>query len=606
MNNQKQSAEGGLGDVDQGFILESYHRLLADVRILSGVHLDIPDEIAYSWVLTIAPKLDKAVLAYLEEGTIPCDITESRACLLLDMFPLWLRPLLEEFLLTGKPFLLRLLRTALQFVYKVEHEPTSEQISDAVLAFEQTEEACALWDSVHIGHYPECHVLSLARKTVAYTIGKCNWRKLVPRHGPGGVFPTFDHYDRTNFTNIYETIEEYFPFFDYFCMLPSFISEVIQSKGWQDSPPSRNIVAKFQAVPKDSRGPRIICVHPRESVWIQLGLARVLEDAITRSPLTGGRINFTDQTVNGLLALSASADQQYCTIDLREASDRMSRGLVNLLFGDYTSSILSCCRASHIAMPDDRVLELKKWAPMGNGLTFPVQSLVFWSLVRAGIECVHGVKTTDIFVFGDDIIVPSKFYDGAIRGLVSAGLVPNQNKTFRLGFFRESCGVDAFKGVVVTPLRMKKGSVSSLNYIVSNLDLAKRLRQGGYEQCASYIYSCCRSALRNMRSRKFPKGIYLPLCNNAWSAGLYEYINVDLAHLMRREPRLKFSRDYHTWGSRVLLVRARLDARPKHDWYHVQDSLLAIGNSDGCTERGTEYAIPYRTRPSYGWTDCIY
>jgi hypothetical protein len=31
------------------------------------------------------------------------------------------------------------------------------------------------------------------------------------------------------------------------------------------------IEAKLIAVPKDSRGPRLICVHPAESIWIQQG-----------------------------------------------------------------------------------------------------------------------------------------------------------------------------------------------------------------------------------------------------------------------------------------------------------------------------------------------
>jgi len=153
-------------------------------------------------------------------------------------------------------------------------------------------------------------------------------------------------------------------------------------------------------------------VHPAESIWIQQGQRQLLESRIESHPLTKGKIAFTDQTVNGKLALSSSKTREFCTLDLREASDRISCSLVKALFGPHTYEWMSCSRATHVKLLDGRVIELKKWAPMGNALCFPVESLVFFSLVVAGIRSHYGENCNDVYVFGDDIIFPSKYHNG--------------------------------------------------------------------------------------------------------------------------------------------------------------------------------------------------
>jgi hypothetical protein len=58
------------------------------------------------------------------------------------------------------------------------------------------------------------------------------------------------------------------------------------------------------------------------------------------------------------------------------------------------------------------------------------------------------------FVFGDDILIDSRFL-GKIRRVFSVvGLAINSDKTFSKGPFRESCGTDAYGGFCVTPLRI--------------------------------------------------------------------------------------------------------------------------------------------------------
>jgi hypothetical protein len=100
---------------------------------------------------------------------------------------------------------------------------------------------------------------------------------------------------------------------------------------------------------------------------------------------------------------------------------------------------------------------------MGNA-TFPVQSVTFALLAICCILSEDGVKPSFghvmrasrlLRVYGDDITIPSKYVASLDRWLTFYGLKINHKKSFSTGFFRESCGVDAFHGQDVTPLYVK-------------------------------------------------------------------------------------------------------------------------------------------------------
>jgi len=58
-------------------------------------------------------------------------------------------------------------------------------------------------------------------------------------------------------------------------------------------------------------------------------------------------------------------------------------------------------------------------------------------------------------VYGDDIIIPWSKAREVIEALEFFGLRVNRDKSCLEGSFAESCGVDAFKGVNVTPTKIK-------------------------------------------------------------------------------------------------------------------------------------------------------
>jgi len=561
----------------QSYYINVYDRLLTDIRLMSGMPLGTPD-ITDTWVLIEGPLLDKQLLLYLDNrGDKP-------------QFPEWISPLFDEFCRSGSISCLKYLRQLLLFCYKTRKEPTHEQLLEAQASFVDTDNGIDVFDDAFMRQLRHRYYYTCAKHLISRITGRCRWSEIVPHHGPGSVFPSRRPDEKTHFGTIYSTIQELYPYDQYFCPLPSFWDQVFV-KGDADIAQSDSIVSRLVAVPKDSRGPRLICVHPSESIWIQQGQRQVLEHAIERNPLTSGYINFTNQMVNGLLAKEASSSQEFVTLDLSEASDRISCSLVRHLFGDYTYKYLSCARATHVQLLNGRLHRLRKWAPMGNALTFPVESLIFWALVRSSIYTGYGENCNQIYVFGDDIIFPTRYYARVHECLVAAGLKVNSNKTFRSGFFRESCGVEAYKGFDITPLRMRAGDIITTQDCISMLDLAKRLRQAGYEFAASRIYSDIR------RTRT------LPLCNDPNASGIYEFVSYDLGKLFLYEPSLKW-RPNHRWAVPGRQVRSVLSDPPNHDWYHVLDSIMAIDRSP-LRDRGLEYPLPYTAKLSYGWLNCL-
>jgi hypothetical protein len=101
---------------------------------------------------------------------------------------------------------------------------------------------------------------------------------------------------------------------------------------------------------------------------------------------------------------------------------------------------------------------------MGNALTFPVQSVVFATIAIAAILYQDGKRPSYrnvvrasrcVRVYGDDIIVRTSHSHAVVDWIHSLGLKVNTSKSFMEGNFRESCGVDAYMGVDVTPVYLR-------------------------------------------------------------------------------------------------------------------------------------------------------
>jgi hypothetical protein len=224
--------------------------------------------------------------------------------------------------------------------------------------------------------------------------------------------------------------------------------------------------ARLISVAKNSTSRRTITVEPLLRQYVQQGLNTLLRDSISECRVLRNCIALTDQSKNQVLALEGSLLDNWATIDLKSASDLLSVSLVRSVFRHNARFLerMMECRSSQVECSNQAPLALGKFAGMGNALTFPVQSICFAVVCIAAILDQAGRTPTYwnvrrasrcIRVYGDDIIIKREYAHQCVDWLHAVGLAVNGKKSFLEGNFKESCGVDAFGGVDITPLYVK-------------------------------------------------------------------------------------------------------------------------------------------------------
>lgn len=360
----------------------------------------------------------------------------------------------------------RVLRQVLYILYKYELPYSAEQEQLVVSKFEQTERELENTDRfvrqladdlpvhrpIHPKHLPTDIYSRVreARRLLRELFRSFDPHDIKPRHGPGTVATKQRLWGKYQWSNISRRIRDVYPVDSYYFVNLEHVAdrqqELLQIN-------DEDLPARVILVPKDSRGPRLISCEPVDYQWIQQGLGRAISELVERHPLTRDNVRFTDQQPNQFGALMGSVAGKYATLDLAEASDRVSLDLVRLLFPSNIVRCLEACRTSATVLPDGRVLPLNKFAPMGSSLCFPILSLVVWSLLTAGTWDTGTREGT--YVYGDDVIVPTAYAGDAIELLETFGLKVNRDKSCIKGLFRESCGMDAYRGEDVTPVRLR-------------------------------------------------------------------------------------------------------------------------------------------------------
>lgn len=259
------------------------------------------------------------------------------------------------------------------------------------------------------------------------------------------------------------------------------------------------LTSRFKFVHKTFGKARGICIEQLEMQWLQQGIRKALYDRIENHPLSKGYVLFTDQSINGSLAQLSSRSRYMATIDMSSASDRISRKLVEYLFQDNEELLKALLALSTriIELPEelssDRMLMVNKYAPMGSALCFPVMGLVHFALIKSIISMTAPQHINDIpvYVYGDDIIIESSYAEEVMEKLPDFGMKINQKKSFFQSYFRESCGVHAYYGVNITPVRFKSivHQSISVNDVVGLLKQEYDLFKKGYKKTAALIRS---------------------------------------------------------------------------------------------------------------------
>lgn len=204
--------------------------------------------------------------------------------------------------------------------------------------------------------------------------------------------------------------------------------------------------SSWTTVPKTALTDRAINIEPIINSYLQKGFGSVI-----RSRLYEAGIDLNDQTINQRLARLGSITGNLATIDLSMASDTVAYNLVRDLLPWDWFELLDSCRSSMTLMPDGKWVILEKFSSMGNGYTFELESLIFYSLLLVVCD-----GSPEVSVYGDDLICPSEKYSEVVSALELIGFIPNSAKSFGVGPFRESCGKDYWEGVDVRPVFCKE------------------------------------------------------------------------------------------------------------------------------------------------------
>jgi hypothetical protein len=220
-------------------------------------------------------------------------------------------------------------------------------------------------------------------------------------------------------------------------------------------------------VPKKTDIDRVACKEPDLNMFIQKGIGNHFRDC-----LRGVNIDLRDQSKNRSLAQRGSLASDLATLDLSSASDTVTCELVSQLLPVCWFTLLDSVR-SPVTIIDGVEHPNHMFSSMGNGFTFELESLLFYSITRA---CCFFTGTRGVVsVYGDDIICPTDVAPTLIGVLDFLGFSVNPDKSFWSGSFRESCGGHYDNGFDITPFYVR-GPILTL---VDVIEVANKLREWG-------------------------------------------------------------------------------------------------------------------------------
>jgi len=218
-------------------------------------------------------------------------------------------------------------------------------------------------------------------------------------------------------------------------------------------------------VPKKTDIDRCACKEPDINMYMQKGAG-----SFFRRKLRAIGINLNDQARNRSLAREGSLTGRLATLDLSSASDCVTTGLVAEMLPVCWYTLLDSLR-SPVTVIDGCTHRNEMFSSMGNGFTFELESLLFYSIAKT-VQYFEGVRGI-VSVYGDDIICPSEIFESLCWVLGWFGFTVNTEKSFASGPFRESCGGHYYNGIDITPFYVK----GPLKTVVDVIHAANQLRK---------------------------------------------------------------------------------------------------------------------------------
>lgn len=331
---------------------------------------------------------------------------------------------------------------------------------------------------------------------------------IVPKHGPGSTADGLLGNRKYRGMSWTRRLEDMFPCGDYLLPNHRYYDDLDDVQLLE---PRDEIPAKVISVPKTQKTPRIIAMEPAAVQYVQQGILELMLRSLEKQPLLNEMIGIRDQEPNRLMAQKGSLDGNLATLDLSEASDRVSNQHVRLLMRHYPwfSKGVDACRSRKADVPGYGVIRLAKFASMGSALCFPIEAMVFLTIVFVGIQRSLNTHLTpssirrlrsSVRVFGDDIIVPVDHVSSVVRALQAFGLVVNTTKSFWNGSFRESCGKEYFKGNDVSIVKVRElfpSRRTDATGVISLVSLRNQLYWSGYWRTVAFLDDHIRDLIKH-------------------------------------------------------------------------------------------------------------
>jgi hypothetical protein len=315
--------------------------------------------------------------------------------------------------------------------------------------------------------------------------------------------------------------------------------------------------SKTKFVAKDVTTARTISMERNDVMLFQQAILSAMVRSFSRG-LMIRYVTLHDQSTNQRFARYGSETGFLDTIDLSSASDRVGVDLVKKIFPTSWLIPLMATRSSFTKLPNGSKIKVKKFAPMGSALCFPIQCIIFTAItllaykrflvstnVLAGDDNqsdfnslidynmsrypsdevgYHTHRLQPITIYGDDIICDSRTTGIVVELLSTFGFEVNQGKSFTGGqSVRESCGKYYNSGEDITPLRFRPSffnDVMNATAFESLIAFANNCYSYGFLNVRSYVINL-------LRNYKYPtirpgvKGVNLPFTTDPNMFGIF-------------------------------------------------------------------------------------
>jgi len=322
---------------------------------------------------------------------------------------------------------------------------------------------------------------------------------VLPKHGPGSTADGLR--GNTKYRNRVWTdrLEEYFPAGEY--LFYNWRIANVDDIDYLE--PGSEMPVKVITVPKTLKTPRIIAMEPTHMMYVQQALLEVTLEELSKVNFLREFLGFDDQTPNQRMAHRGSLLGDLATLDLSEASDRVSNQLVREMVSraPHLRVALDATRSRKADVPGYGVVRLAKFASMGSALCFPVEAMVFLTVIFLGIQEQLRTSLTRkdiqsfvgrVRVYGDDIVVPVEYAHTVVSKLENFGFRVNEGKSFWNGKFRESCGKEYYDGhdvSIVKVRRMFPTQRQDAPEVISLVSLRNQLFKAGWFDTVKWLDS---------------------------------------------------------------------------------------------------------------------